>query len=119
MGIQVSLMSGVAGLYNVPTTDAELATWAFNHQAHHQDIAAALAAKGVQMPMYILDPFDPNDMQGWLDNHQQLHFIQDAALGIEAYNLDSVEWSDVNQRSGWIFLNAQEHIQAADKLGIV
>jgi len=31
-------VSGLAGLYNVPSTDQERAQWAFVHMAHHRDI---------------------------------------------------------------------------------
>jgi hypothetical protein len=42
----------------------------------------------------------------------------DAVLGIQGFNLDTANWLDENQRGGWIWLNAQEHIQAAAILGI-
>lgn len=115
-------MSSIASLYNVPTTLAEQSTWSFLHRSHHEDINRAVFEQlGIQLPEYILDPFfpeDPDGFQVWLDQHQNLHQVMDAALGIAGFDLSDVEWKDVNVRTGWIFLNAQEHIQAADILGI-
>jgi len=112
-------MSGVAGLYNVPTTAEELATWSALHARHHADINREVAQKtGVDLPAYILDPFDPNNMQVWLDQHQDLHTRMDAVMSISGFNLDSVEWTDENERAGWVFLNGQEHYTAAAILGI-
>ena len=112
-------MSSVASLYNVPTTDDEFSTFSFIHQVHHLEIAQAIRLKGgPQLPLFILDPFDPDDMQQWLDQHQTLHNVQNAYLGISGFNLDSVTWQDQNQRAGWVWFNSQEHLQAADKLGI-
>lgn len=112
-------MSAIASLYNVPTTEGELSTWSFLHAAHHADInRVVLETRGVQLPAYILDPFDPRNIQVWLDQHQDLHTQMDAVLGISGFNLDSVEWEDENQRAGWIFLQAQEHYTAAAILEI-
>ena len=112
-------MSSVASLYNVPTNDAELETWSFVHQAHHRDILRQIqAVYGQQLSEYALDPMDPENLQVWLDQHQDMHQQMDAVLGIAGYNLDQVEWSDPGNRAGWLFLNAQEHVQAAAKLGI-
>ena len=36
-------MSGIASLYNVPSNDEELTTWAFAHAAHHADINRVLS----------------------------------------------------------------------------
>ena len=112
-------MTAVAALYNVPMTNAELSTWSFVHQAHHRDIVSSLQNLGVTgLTSYILDPFDPSDMGQWLDLHQVMHQQADALLKVNGFNLDTVQWSDVNQRAGWVFLNALEHVYLSNALGI-
>lgn len=116
-------MSGIAAIYNVPTTPSELATWSFIHAAHHLDILRVIFNEtNVQLASYQLDPFpkydDPVALQSWLDNHQIMHNQMDITLSINGQDLDTVNWSDPNERAGWIWLNAQEHYQAAATLEI-
>jgi len=112
-------MSAIAALYNVPSTQGELETWSFAHAAHHNDINRIIQqSTGVLLPSYILDPFDPNNAQTWLYQHQALHQAQDAILGIEGFDLLDVNLQNSNELAGWIFLNSQEHYQAAKILGI-
>lgn len=112
-------MSGVAALYNVPSTQAELDDWAFAHAAHHRDINRRIyQLRGQQLPEFILDPFDTNDSGTWLYQHQAMHTNQDALLGISGYDLLDIDFRDKNEFAGWIFLNADEHVQAANILEI-
>ena len=115
-------MSGVAGLYNVPTTKAELDTWSFVHAAHHRDIIQSIYQLGnvvlVEFPLDPINPASPDDMEVWSYQHQAMHEAFDQLLGIAGFDLLDVDWSDKNQVAGWIFLNADEHVQAANLLGI-
>lgn len=115
-------MSGIAGLYNIPGTPEEFASWSFVHAAHHVDIAQAIYnVLKIAIPSYVLDPFDPNDPESaeqWSYLHQEVHRIQDEILGIAGFDLLSVDWQDANQRAAWIQLNADEHFQASNILEI-
>ena len=112
-------MSAIAALYNVPSTRAELDEWAFAHQAHHRDICRVIYQKtGESLEQFILDPLNPNDSGVWLYQHQLMHQQFDPILGIAGYDLLDVQWNDPNELAGWILLNASEHIQAANTLGI-
>lgn len=112
-------MSAVAGLYNVPSTRAELDTWGFQHAAHHRDINRLIfEALGITVPEYVLDPIDPHDSGVWRYQHQAMHSFMDAILGISGYNLLSLDWNNEAILGGWIYLNASEHYQAAHLLGI-
>ena len=94
-------------------------SWAFAHAAHHRDINRTISlATGTQLPEYVLDPFDTDNAGVWLYQHQLMHQNQDAALGIAGYDLLDVQWEDAGQLAGWILLNANEHMQAADILRI-
>jgi hypothetical protein len=112
-------MSGVAGLANVPSTDDELNTWSFAHAAHHADINRVIfQLTGLTLASYILDPLDPNNAQTWLYQHQDMHEAQDAILEIQGFDLLDVNLSDKNEFAGWIFANFNEHLDAANILGI-
>lgn len=112
-------MSAVADLYNVPSTDAERAAWAFAHMAHHRDINRRIyELVAISLPEYVLDPVDPDDVGQWEYQHQLMHDNQNQILGISGFDLSEVSWKDQNLLAGWIFLHSQEHLQAADILEI-
>lgn len=112
-------MSGVAGLYNVPSTPEEWGTWAFVHAAHHRDINRVLYQDtGETLPEFILDPLNPKDVSVWLYQHQLMHDSQNAILGIDGSDLLDVDFTNQSELAGWIWLNSVEHFQAANTLGI-
>jgi hypothetical protein len=117
MGIQA--MSGLADLYNVPTTDSERALWSFAHMAHHRDINAKIYLLiKVALPEYILDPIDANDTGQWEYQHQLMHDNQNQILGIVGQDLTGVDWKDQRLLTAWVWLNASEHYQASNILEI-
>ena len=114
-------MSGIANLYNVPTTPEELAAWGSAHMAMHRDISRRiyeLSLGKIILPEYVLDPINPNDTTVWGYQHQILHQDMDAVLGIAGFDLDEVDFKDTNALSGWIELHGNEHFQASNILGI-
>lgn len=112
-------MSGLAGLYNIPGSPEELDVWAFIHAAHHRDINRIIfELYQITLPEYGLDPIDPQNVNAWNYQHQEMHSIQDEILGISGFNLSDVDWTDRGQLASFIFLNASEHYQAAQILGI-
>jgi hypothetical protein len=112
-------MSAVAAIYNVPSTQNEFDSWAFAHAAHHNDIIRTLYnLVGATLDQYVLDPFNPNEPGVWLYQHQVMHQQMDVLLGISGYDLLEANFQDVNERAGWIWLNADEHKQASNVLGI-
>jgi hypothetical protein len=112
-------VSGIADLYNVPTTDEERAQWSFAHMAHHRDINEKIyVLLKIALPEYILDPVDINDTGTWEYQHQLLHDTQNQLLGIEGQDLTGIDWKNQNELAGWIFLNSSEHFQASEILEI-
>lgn len=112
-------MSAIADLYNVPSTDQERSQWAFAHMAHHRDINRRIYELiQVSLPEYQLDPIDVSNSGSWEYQHQLMHDNQNAILGISGFDLSSVNWQDQNELAGWIWLDANEHAQAADILEI-
>lgn len=109
----------VAAIFNVPTTEENFAQWAFAHMAHHRDIIRVIyEVTGVALPEYILDPFNPFERTNWEYTHQVMHQQMNALIGVEGNDLLSVDWADENKRAAWIMLNASEHRQIGDFLGL-
>lgn len=67
---------------------------------------------------YQLDPVDAGNLGLWLYQHQVMHQQMDLILGIAGQDLLGLDWDDPDQRSLWITLNADEHIQASARLGL-
>src|SRR5882724_2085635 len=112
-------MSGIADLYNVPSTDAERAQWSFAHMAHHRDINRRIYELiAVALPEYIIDPVNPDNPGDWEYLHQAMHDNQNQILGIQGQDLTQVDWKDQRLLAAWIFLNSSEHVQASDILEI-
>ena len=112
-------MTAIAALYNVPSTEDELHTWAFAHAAHHRDINRVIfETLNVFLPEYVLDPINPKDTGVWEDQHQIMHTNMDIILGIQGFDLSQVDFTDKDSLAGWIQLNSNEHYQASNTLGI-
>jgi hypothetical protein len=112
-------VSGIADLYNIPSTDEERAAWSFAHAAHHRDIIRVIyQLVKIALPEYLLDPIDPNDTGNWEYLHQTMHDNQNNILGIVGQDLTEIDWKDSNKLAAWIWLNASEHYQAAAILEI-
>lgn len=112
-------MSGIAGVFNIPRTPDELKVWATVHATHHRDINRAIyQITGLNLPEFVLDPIDPDNTSVWEDQHQVMHNNQDEILGISGFDLSEVDFKDEEFLTGWITLNANEHFQASNILGI-
>ena len=112
-------MSGLANIFNVPSTAEELAVWATAHMTHHRDINRRIyELTGVSLPEFVLDPFDPADTGVWESQHQIMHTNMDLILNIDGFDLSEVDFTDPETLPGWITLNANEHYIASNVLGI-
>lgn len=108
----------IALLYNTPLDNEQKGQWDFAHADHHRRlIAEAKRRFNVELPEYVLDPFDPLRPDAGL-LHQEMHNAIDALYGISGYDLIDVDWKDEEQRAGWIWLNAQLHQAEAAATGI-
>lgn len=109
----------LASLFNVPSTDIERSQWAFAHMAHHRDINRKIYELiKIALPEFILDPINPVETGTWEYQHQEMHNNQNAILGIAGFDLSELDWTKQNELAGWVFLNGQEHRQAAAILEI-
>lgn len=112
----------LAALFNVPGTPDQLDAWAFAHMAHHRDILRVIYEQtGVALPEYALDPIasaTKPDASDWERLHQTMHAQMNTLLGIAGNNLLGVDWRNENRLAAWIQLNASEHRQAGNLLGL-
>lgn len=109
----------IADLYNIPTDTASMQQWSFAHMAHHRDmIRVVQQTLNIHLDEYILDPVNLNDPIQFLDQHQTMHQQLDRLFGISTFDLTQVKWDDPGQRSGWIWQNAQLHLQEANATGV-
>jgi len=104
-------------LYEPPKTQADLNVWSFANASQHRDINRVIfETTGDILPDFVLDPFDPNDMNSWLYQHQMMHNAQNAVLGIAGFNLTELDWSNEAELATWLWNHGQEHYQAAQIL---
>ena len=109
----------IANIANIPENWETLQEWSFAHMAHHRDLNAyILRTKGINLPLYPIDPMNPDDMGTFGYQHQVMHNNQNSVLGIDGQDLLDVDWSDQTQRATWIFLNMNEHLQASQITGV-
>jgi hypothetical protein len=110
---------GLPDLYYPPPGEAGWREYWFNHWIDHQDIVQAIQeATGVQLQMYIIDPWVNSDKDGILERHQQYHDDMDAVLGIAGNDLSEIDFQKPNEVKSWVYLNYQEHLSAHSALNI-
>ena len=111
---------GLPDLYFPPSlTENGWREYWFQHWIDHQDIVQAIQAKtGLQLQMYLIDPWVDSDKDGILERHQQYHNDMDLALGIAGNDLTSVDQKKENEVKSWVYLNYQEHLSAHTILNI-
>lgn len=100
-------------LYNVPKTQNDWNIWSLSHAASHAKIIQAVQTqKSKSLSQYQLDPISFNAFDVFLNNNQQAHNDMLNALGISGADLQDVDAKNENQLRAWIFLHAQEHLDA-------
>ena len=101
----------LADLFNVPSDFQSTSWFSFaNRDAHVLANRAALAASGITLPEYPLDPIPPVELDGWLYNHQAMHNAVNAFLGLQGNDLTDVDPKDKAQLATWVQLHANEHV---------
>lgn len=109
----------VADLFNIPENESDFQIFSFHNQDMHRQIVNALAAqKNITLPLYPIDPIPFGDLAGWAIIHQALHNDLTGALGIVGNDFSSIDPQNKSELAAWIFLHAEEHVQAANQLGL-
>lgn len=65
----------------------------------------------VALPLFQLNPLDPNDIGIWLYWHQEMHNDANAALNTSGYDLLALDWQDPDELAEWLRLNGDEHVR--------
>jgi hypothetical protein len=107
-----------AFLWNVPKDSTMWSEWSFHHRVSHDLIRQGIAAKGVILTDYEIDPISPADMPAWLQRNSQLHIDMNSALGLQSADLQDVDLSDERQLVAFIGLHAQQHRDAEAAAGV-
>ena len=98
----------LAAILSPPSDVPGFFIWAQAHASHHYNCVSAASVKlSRQFSNFVLDPFDPENMANWLQQHQQMHQDMDLALGLTGgYDLSELDWKDP---STWFTQNYAEH----------
>jgi len=109
----------IANIANIPEDWISLQQWSFAHMAHHADLNSyILRTKGISLPVFPIDPVNPDDLGTFSYQHQVMHNNQNKVLGIAGNDLLDVDWRDRAQLENFIFLNFSEHFQASQITGV-
>lgn len=109
----------IAHLLNIPQSPSDWLDWGWHHYDDHRAIREKIVQLGgPDLPDYIINPIQQEDIANWLVRHQQLHIDMDGVLRLQSVDLQGVDFKDARQVQAWIFSNYQEHFAAREKLGI-
>jgi len=107
-------------LYPPPTRHG-FGEWLFAHFQHHQAIINATQTKFKQQlvmrTIYPINPADPQQVQIFLEQHQQMHDDMAGVLRIQQNDLAGVNFNKKKEMDAWFMLNYFEHLAAATNLG--
>lgn len=93
--------------------------WAFSHAQDHLEIIQAIQAKkGLRLTQFQLDPLNTNDLNQWLNRHQQTHDDMNSALSLIGVDLETVDFENDKEREAWTLLNFMEHRNVRQALAI-
>ena len=92
----------------------------FWHQQDHIEIGAALQSqKNIPTVSRVLYPFNLEELNAWLERHQQTHNDINMALAINSgIDLTGVNFKDPLSVQQWVFQNAEEHAAMRAALAI-
>jgi hypothetical protein len=111
----------LAQIQAIPQTRDEIVAWSFANYASHADIIRRIQeTKGQNLTLYYIDDFDPETLAAtnWLYLHAIMHQQMDQVLGIQPFNLVSLDWQDPTSVASWWNQHQSEHQQASMLLGI-
>lgn len=107
----------LATLFNIPGAEDTLLQFSFANQDEHFKITSKINdVFDLNTTNYPLDPIPLHDFGAWLYTHQQAHNTMNAVLGIIGNDLTGLDLKDRAQVAAWIWLHANEHVQAANIL---
>lgn len=108
----------LASLYNTPHTTPEFQQWLFHNYAEHHLLIQGIKKKyNIQLTEYCINPLLVDNIRQFLIIHQQMHDDMDAVLGISGNDFTDIDFDKPDSVESFLFLHADEHRQANQKLG--
>lgn len=109
----------LANIFESPRLEELEDVWAFSNNDNHRQIVAAIKDQtGLTLQDRPLDPMPRENLEFWLQTHQQSHNDFTSILGIEGADLTDLDFKDEKAVRAWTFLHASEHRLAGIILGI-
>jgi hypothetical protein len=111
----------IAALLNFNEDDQSF--FSHHNSEHHRAVAQAILNKQhISIPSYILNPMpkvsDKAGMEGWIEQHAELHSIINEILKLTNNELDSVDLTNKDERASWLQLHFNDHWQWGSTLGV-
>lgn len=111
----------LATLLNMPDFNdpRSINEWSFSNMDEHRKIVETIYVKnGTLLNIYPLDPVPVSNVVFWLQLHQQAHNDFTSVLGIENFDISSVDFRNQAQVDAWIRLHFDMHYVASQQLGL-
>lgn len=108
---------GLAQVIYPPPDENGFATWAFDHYQHHIAIIQRAAQLGYTLNQYRIWPVTQENLQDFLEQHQQMHTEMDAIANVQGSDLQDIDFKDKKKVDSWYYLNYIEHQSVASFLG--
>ena len=104
-------------LLDTPQTAEDWARWAFHHRQDHAEIGQAIQTqKNTTIVDRQLDPI-PADLADWSERHQQMHYDEDNATGVQPAQIGPLDPKSQALRD-WIEAHYQNHFDKRSVLKI-
>jgi hypothetical protein len=109
----------LAAVINPNPEDTDFSAWVWNHYQDHLEIIQGIEKEGGgNLELLEIDQLNIQDVQSWLERHQQMHNDMNAVLRLQGNDLTAVDLRDAGQRQAWMWLNFREHFNARSALAI-
>jgi hypothetical protein len=93
--------------------------WTWTHLNHHKAIiAATLQTKNIQLALYQIWPVNPENLEGFLLQHQQQHDAMNQVYGVAGNDLSTLDWKNKRAVDAFFFLHFGEHAAVAARCGL-
>jgi hypothetical protein len=111
-------MSLAALLYPPPTPNG-WQEWVYQNLTHHEAIiSAARQSRNAGLILYQIYPFNSEDPEGWLLQHQSQHNDMNGLFGVNGSDLSTLDFSNKRDVDAWLQLHFYEHQDVAARCGV-
>jgi hypothetical protein len=109
----------LAQLLYPPSIQSGWAEWVFANLQHHQAIIDAARQTGkANLILYQIYPFNSQDPEGWLLQHQSQHDDMNQVYGVNGSDLSTLDFQNKRDVDAWLQLHFYEHQDVASRTGL-